>query len=44
MLGWRLCERLGAPKLDVDDPFFVMIIVWAVSQAVAMKRYAGGEE
>src|SRR5215211_4706876 len=19
MIGWRLCERLGAPKLDVDD-------------------------
>lgn len=48
MLGWRLCERLGAPKLDVDDPFFVMVIVWAVAQAVAFGRYgsdadAGGE-
>jgi hypothetical protein len=44
MLGWRLCERLGAPKLDVDDPFMVMIVVWAVSQALATRRYAGDAE
>lgn len=44
MLGWRLCERLGAPRLDVDDPFLVMVLVWAIAQTVAMRRYAGAEE
>ena len=44
MLGWRLCERLGAPKLDVDDPFLVMIVVWLTSVVVGFRRYAGSEE
>ena len=44
MIGWRLCERLGAPKLDVDDPLMVMIVVWAVAQWMAYRRYTTGEE
>jgi hypothetical protein len=39
MLGWRLCERLGAPKLDVDDPFLLMALVWAVAQWSGFRRY-----
>ncbi len=39
MLGWRLCERLGAPKLDVDDPFLVMTVVWALGQWTGFRRY-----
>ena len=39
MLGWRLCERLGAPKLDVDDPFLVMTLVWALGQWTGFRRY-----
>ena len=42
MIGWRLCERLGAPKLDVDDPLMVMIIVFAVGQWLGIRRYSGG--
>lgn len=43
MMGWRLCERLGAPKLDVDDPLLVMMVVWAMGQYLGSRRYAGGE-
>lgn len=41
MLGWRLFERLGAPKLDVDDPFLVMTLVWALGQWYGFRRYRG---
>lgn len=44
MMGYRLCERLGAPKLDVNDPFLVMMIVWALGQWLGMRRYATAEE
>jgi hypothetical protein len=44
MIGWRLCERLGAPKLDVNDPFVVMAVVWGIGQLVTSRRYAGGGE
>ena len=44
MIGWRLAERLGAPKLDVDDPVMVMVVVWALGQWMAFRRYAVGEE
>ena len=44
MFGWRLCERLGAPKLDVDDPVFVMMIVWGFGQWLGYRRYAIGDE
>ena len=45
MIGWRLCERLGAFKLDVDDPLLVMVLFWAAGQWVGSRRYSGdGEE
>jgi hypothetical protein len=44
MLGWRLCERLGAPKLDVDDPFIVMTVVWGLGQWTGFRRYGVREE
>jgi hypothetical protein len=44
MMGWRLCERLGAPKLDVNDASLVMLLVWIGWQFLGMRRYAGGEE
>ncbi|HUP58888.1 MAG TPA: hypothetical protein VNA69_00565 [Thermoanaerobaculia bacterium] len=44
MLGYRLCERLGAMKLDVNDPVMVMVIVFAIGQWTAMRRYAAGVE
>ncbi|HEU5161666.1 MAG TPA: hypothetical protein VFV54_00840, partial [Thermoanaerobaculia bacterium] len=28
MLGYRLLERLGAPKLDVNDPLLVLVVFW----------------
>ncbi len=44
MLGYRLCERLGALKLDVDDPLMVMAVVFSIGQWIGMRRYAGGEQ
>ena len=44
MIGWRLCERLGAPKLDVDDPLILMMLVFALGQLLGVRRYSGGEE
>ncbi len=43
MLCYRLLERLGAPKLDSNDPFFVMLIFWALGQYIGMRRYSAGE-
>jgi hypothetical protein len=40
MMGWRLCERLGAHRLDVDDPFLVMVIVWGLGQYAGFRRYS----
>jgi len=40
MMGYRLLERIGAPKLDMNDPLLVMVMVWALWQAVAARRYA----
>ena len=42
ILGYRLCERIGAPKLDVDDPLILMMVVFAIGQWIGMKRYGGG--
>jgi hypothetical protein len=39
MLFWRLCERLGAPKLDVVDPVLVMVAFWAAGQWLGLRRY-----
>jgi hypothetical protein len=44
MMGYRLCERLGAPKLDINDPFLVMLLVWAIGQYLGARRYAMTEE
>lgn len=44
MLGYRLCERLGAPKLDINDPVLVMVLAWALGQWIGLRRYSGGEE
>ena len=44
MMGYRLCERLGAPRLDIDDPFLVMIPVWALGQWFGMRRYGTAEK
>ena len=43
MLVYRLCERLGAPKLDVADPLPIMIVFCAVGQWIGFRRYAAGE-
>lgn len=43
MLFWRLCERLGAPKLDVVDPVVVMVAFWAAGQWFGLRRFRGGE-
>ncbi|MDP9194126.1 MAG: hypothetical protein M3P06_20710 [Acidobacteriota bacterium] len=44
MMGYRLCERLGAPKLDINDPFLVMLLVWVGGQYLGARRYAIAEE
>jgi len=44
MIGWRLCERLGAPKLDVDDPLIVMVVTFAIGQIIGTRRYTSGDE
>ena len=40
MTSYRLLERAGAPKLDVDDGFLVMIVFWALGQWFAARRYS----
>jgi len=44
MMGYRLCERLGAPKLDVNDAALVMILCWTAGQWIGSRRYAVAEE
>lgn len=44
MMGYRLCERLGAPKLDVNDAALVMLLCWFGGQVLGSRRYAGEEE
>lgn len=39
MMSWRLFERLGAPKLDLNDPVLVMFVVWAAAQWWNARRY-----
>ena len=41
---YRLCERLGAPKLDVIDPMFVMLLAWSAGQWMGARRYSGESE
>lgn len=44
MMGYRLCERLGAPKLDVNDAALVMLLCWLGGQWLGSRRYAVAEE
>ena len=44
MMGYRLCERLGAPKLDVNDAALVMLLCWTAGQYFGSRRYAAEEE
>jgi len=44
MMGYRLCERLGAPKLDVNDAALVMFVAWIGGQWIGARRYATAEE
>jgi hypothetical protein len=43
MLGYRLCERLGALKLDISDPLLVMFSVFALGQWIGVRRFAAEE-
>ncbi|HET7707087.1 MAG TPA: hypothetical protein VFM36_13450 [Thermoanaerobaculia bacterium] len=40
---YRLCERLGAPKLDSVDALIVIILAWGFGQWRASSRYIGEE-
>jgi hypothetical protein len=44
MMTYRLCERLGAPKLDVNDAALVMTVTWVAAQWLGARRYAAVEE
>jgi VIT1/CCC1 family predicted Fe2+/Mn2+ transporter len=39
MLAWRLCERMGALKLDIADGVMPMILFWAIGQYLGHRRY-----
>jgi len=40
MMVYRLCERLGAPKLDFNDPSLIMVLTWMAGQWIGARRYA----
>lgn len=40
---YRLCERLGAPKLDSVDPIIVFITAWAIGQWRGYRKYSAAE-
>ena len=44
MMCYRLCERLGAPKLDVNDAALIMMVTWVAGQWLGARRYAPVEE
>ena len=44
MLGYRLLERLGAPKLDVNDPLLVLVVFWALGLWIGVRRYTEEEK
>ena len=44
MMSYRLCERLGAPKLDVNDAGLLMLLTWFAGQWIGSRRYAIAEE
>jgi hypothetical protein len=43
MMVYRLCERLGAPKLDVNDASLVMLLTWIAGQWIGARRYSSAE-
>jgi hypothetical protein len=40
MLGYGLCEQIGAPKLDVDAGVVIMFLFWGLGQYLGFRRYA----
>lgn len=40
MIGYRLLERAGLPRLDVSDPLVVMMVSWALATIVLARRYS----
>ena len=40
MIVYRLCERLGAPKLDSNDPLLVMGIACCIGLWLGVRRYS----
>lgn len=44
MMTYRLCERLGAPKLDFNDASLVMMLTWMAGQWIGARRYAAAAE
>lgn len=44
MLGYRLLERLGAPKLDVNDPLLVLVVFWSIGLWIGVRRYTEEEK
>lgn len=44
MMTYRLCERLGAPKLDFNDGSLVMILTWMAGQWIGARRYTAAVE
>jgi hypothetical protein len=41
---YRLCERMGAPKMDSVDPLLVIVLVWAIGHWRGLRHYAFIEE
>ncbi len=44
MLVYRLCERLGAPKLDSNDPLWIMAVFCGIGLCIGIRRYSGAVE
>ena len=44
MIAYRLCERLGAPKLDSNDPLIVMVSFTCIGLFLGVRRYSGGDD
>ena len=40
MPAYRLCERLGAAKLDSVDPLVVIVVAWAIGHWRGLRQYA----
>ncbi len=40
MIGYRLLERVGLPRLDSSDPLLVMVLVWAGATWILARRYS----